>query len=425
MALADDLTNLYGPSAVGTPMTNPSVPQQGQNLQLILQQLQQLQQNQQLASGISGGSTPAATTQPNDIVKQILGGRFESEPNFSDVADATLQSAMGHTYVSPDTLASGRLASGLAALKTIGEYQKDNAMSSYYTNGGASANSPIAAMDPDGNPVFIPKSNAVSGGYRPLPQAPMAVIDSSGNPTFAPRSDVLNNPSAYKPVQGFNNTNVTLDPNVIDMQADAIASGATPQSLGLGIGNNANKAAVFKRVAEKYPDLNLADAQVDITGKKAGARTIANAGGRINLAGESLTQMIPLAEQASQAIDRTQYPSLNALQNAVAQGTGDPNIVKLVTYLNAVQSDHAALMVRSGATTDSARQKAYDMANAAFSKGQLSAYFNSVEQEKQAQGRAIDNALMRNKTGNAPTQTNVMPNAPTSGSDFSHLWSGQ
>lgn len=239
--------------------------------------------------------------------------------------------------------------------------QLEAAQAKFYASGGAQANRIIPVIDPDTNEITYRRAGeAMSGGF--------------------------------KPVSGYNAMTITLSPDAIDAAADALAKGATPSSLGLGYGASANKAAVYNRFSEKYPGQNLADAQIEMTGNKSGARTIGTAGGKIELASESLKSMIPLAKEAAAKIDSTQYPSINAIENAVRSGTGDPNIIALNTYLNAVQADHAALLVRTGVSTDSAREKARQMANAAMSKGQLGAYFDAVGNEIVAQRQAIANA---------------------------------
>lgn len=239
----------------------------------------------------------------------------------------------------------------------------------YKNSGGPGMNKIVQVIGPDGKPIYTTAKDAVNRG--------------------------LTSASGYKPS--------TLSPEAIDMYADAIANGAKGADLGLGYGMNGDKKAVLDRVAKKYPNLDLAGAQTQLIGQRAGAKTVGSTTGKIEFASESLGSMIPLARQASQDIDRTQYPTINAIQNAVDKGTGDTKIIALNTYLNAVMSDQAALMVRGGASTDAARAKAADMANAALSKGQLNQYFDSVQNEVTAQRTAGKNAMNVFKSGNGAT----------------------
>lgn len=240
--------------------------------------------------------------------------------------------------------------------------------------GGAGMNKIVQVMGPDGKPVYTTAKDAIDKGLTP---------------------------TAANKVS-------SLSPQTIDMYADAISKGAKGTDLGLGYGMNPDKQAVLNRVAEKYPNLDLTGVQTNLIGERSGAKTVGNTTGKIEYAAQSLGSMIPLARQASASVDRTQYPSVNALENAVKKGTGDTNVIALNTYLKAVMADHAALMVRGGASTDTARQQAQDMANAAMSKGQLNTYFDSVEKEIDAQRTAGKNTMnMFSGQGAQPTTNNA------------------
>lgn len=267
---------------------------------------------------------------------------------------------------------------GIEAKKLDIQQQNADSIKQWRDNGGASSNKTVAVVGPDGKTMYTTVKDAME--------------------------------QHLQPIAGYNTVNATLPEKSVDMMADAVAKGAKLSDLGLGLGNNANKQAVMKRVAEKYPDLSLAQAQVQMISDKAAARTIGTTGGKIEFASESLGSMIPLARQASHDLDRSKYPSINSIENAVAQGSGDTKIVALNTYLNAVIADQAALFVRGGATTEGAREKAEKMANAALSQGQLDQYFDSVGNEIKAQRSASKNALA-NYTGAA--RTDAAPIAPT------------
>ena len=234
------------------------------------------------------------------------------------------------------------------------------AQANYYNSGAGAGNHPVAVMI-DGKPQLVPAKEAMQNGYSP--------------------------------VQGFSATQATLSPQSIDQLADAVHNGVPAASLGLGMGMNGDKKAVLDRLAEKYPDADIAGARISFAGNTSGARTVSNMSGKIEYASDSLASMIPLARSASANLDRTQFPSVNAIQNAVEKGTGGDDIVALNTYLNAVIADQSSLFVRGGLSTDAARAKATENANAALSKGQLNTYFDSVQKEIAAQGTAGKAAL--------------------------------
>lgn len=209
----------------------------------------------------------------------------------------------------------------------------------------------------------------------------MKMMDKAGN-------DLMKQFETHLKTQNKNNP--TLSEDAINKFSDAIASGIKPSSLGLGYGNNPNKTAVLNRLAETHPDVDLAQVELDYGGKQQETRTVGASAGRIKLAANSLDRAIPLARDAATKVPLSEYPSLNALENAIAKGTGDPNIISLTTALNTVVSDYAALMVRSGVPTVESRNAAREMVNQNMASGQLDAFFDQIELEKGAQLQAIE-----------------------------------
>jgi hypothetical protein len=273
----------------------------------------------------------------------------------------------------------------LALMKAGPEADLNKAKATFYGNGGPSMNRVVSAVDPaTGKTVYTTAKDAMSGGFSPI--------------------------------AGYNNTAVTLSPEAIKQQADSIATtGKIPQ--GLGIGMNGNKKAILNQLASDHPNVNLGNIQAQFAGETSAARTVGSTAGRIEFASESLGSMIPLAKQASAEVDRTQYPTINAIQNAVEKGTGDTKIIALNTYLNAVIGDQAQLIARSGVSTDAAREAARASANAAFTSGQLNQYFDAVENEIKAQ-RAAGKSAMGNVTSmgsSAPQAASGSPQQPVQG----------
>lgn len=181
----------------------------------------------------------------------------------------------------------------------------------------------------------------------------------------------------------------TISSGAIDNFAKAVHDGVKPSALGLGYGNNANKAAVLNRVAELYPDFDMASAEADYIGTVAAARTAGTAGSKITLAANSLDQAIPLARDAIKKVDLSNFTSLNQFENYARTHTGDPNISALNTALQTVMSDYSSLIARNGQQTDSTRAAARDLVNVNMAKGQLNAVFDQMEKEKVAQLKAI------------------------------------
>jgi hypothetical protein len=116
-------------------------------------------------------------------------------------------------------------------------------------------------------------------------------------------------------------------------------------------------------------------------GEKAGQRTLGTRSANIELPAAEFQQMAPLALQASEAVDRSQFPNLNAVTNAIQKGTGGEAIVRFNTANNTLVNVYARAVSPTGVPTDEVRKKAFDILNTGFSKGQYGAAVDMMWQE--------------------------------------------
>ena len=119
-------------------------------------------------------------------------------------------------------------------------------------------------------------------------------------------------------------------------------------------------------------------------------------------------------------VDRTKYPTLNAIKNAVDKGTGGEDIVKLNTSINSLINSYARAINPKGVATVESKKHARELLDSAFSKGQIQATTAVMRQEidlalaapMQAQAKLIEG---RGGTGVTPnsnksaTNTNLPP----------------
>lgn len=198
-----------------------------------------------------------------------------------------------------------------------------------------------------------------------------------------------------------------LTAGAIKIYGDAIVSGAKPSALGLGYGMNPVKKSVDNYVASTHPGFKMADAETNYLGQQKEASTVGTSAGRIKLAANSLDQAIPLARNAMQKVDLTSFPSLNAFENYARAHTGDPNITALNTAIQTVISDYSSLIARNGQQTDSTRAASRELVNSNMASGQLDAFFDQVEKEKDAQLKAIDVTQGKGLAGKAPDKKHI------------------
>ena len=93
------------------------------------------------------------------------------------------------------------------------------------------------------------------------------------------------------------------------------------------------------------------------------------------------SNMIGLVNDYSSKVDRTQYPSLNAVQNAVSKGTGGEDIVRFNNSINALINTYARAINPNGVATVSDKNHARDLLSSAFSNGQVNAATQVMQQE--------------------------------------------
>lgn len=162
--------------------------------------------------------------------------------------------------------------------------------------------------------------------------------------------------------------------------AEAWVAGDRTVTQGLGWGKTgaANRAKVLSSATKIITDRGgsggeLAAAKAEFMGTQAGSRAVGTQAARIGIASRELQKFIPPLLDASKAVDRTQFPTINALQIAAERGTGGEAVVRLVSQVNAVKNAYAQIAARGGQSTDDARHRADEVMNAAWSSGQIEA----------------------------------------------------
>ena len=200
----------------------------------------------------------------------------------------------------------------------------------------------------------------------------------------------------------------TLSEAAIANLGEAVHNGAKLSTLGLGYGTNPNKTAVLNYIGDKYPDFDLAGAELDYQGRQQERRTTEVAASKIKVAANSLKRSLPLLKEAASGVDLSRFPSINALENYVRTHKGDKNIEKLLVAVRTAATDYSNLIARNGQATDATRSAAIELVNQNMSTGQIDGFIEQVGLEEEAQLKAIEDSL-----GNTPKgSTNAPPPPP-------------
>lgn len=159
---------------------------------------------------------------------------------------------------------------------------------------------------------------------------------------------------------------------------------------------------------------DLAAFNAEFQGTKAGERTLGVRGANIEMAVSEAQNVMPIAREASAKVDRTKYPTLNALLLAAQKGTGDENVVRLATATNALINIYSRAIAPSGVPTISDKDHARDIIANAYSQGQYEAVLNIMEQEMAAARKSpvqVRGAMHEQITGQ-PLEAPPAPSMP-------------
>lgn len=175
---------------------------------------------------------------------------------------------------------------------------------------------------------------------------------------------------------------------------------------------NSRTAALFEAALQGDPAADLTAMSLEQTGAGAGARTAGTAKANIGIASDEANRMIGIMREIIPTVNLTDYPSINAVTNAVSKGTGGVEIVKLNTAINSLINSYARAINPRGQPTVSDKNHARDIINNAMSKGQLAGALEIMQQEMEAAlGAATTATKSRGAAGgeSPPSKTATPP----------------
>ena len=147
---------------------------------------------------------------------------------------------------------------------------------------------------------------------------------------------------------------------------------------------NSRNITTIAKTLEMDPNANLKELSIDAMSGAASSKTLAVSQAKILTAANEANNMIKITRNVSTKLDLTQYPTLNAIQNAVDKGTGGKDIVKLNTALNALINSYARAINPSGVATVRDKNHAEALINSNLSSGQLNAALDIMQTEMEA-----------------------------------------
>ena len=122
--------------------------------------------------------------------------------------------------------------------------------------------------------------------------------------------------------------------------------------------------------------------KIEFGALSAGAKTAFIQATKVNLGIHEIAYYAPKVEEISNKIDRSEYPTINAIQLAIEKGTGSEDVVEFYSWIQSLKNAYSIIAGRGNTQmTDLARRKADDMINADWSKGQISRSIKVMQEE--------------------------------------------
>lgn len=158
--------------------------------------------------------------------------------------------------------------------------------------------------------------------------------------------------------------------------------------------------AAERKVLNEDRGRRLSIAQAEFQGIRSGERTAFTRAASLVSAAAEAKQFTPQALETSAKVNRTDYPTINAIEMAVKEGVGNKDVVDF-HVANLSLADAFAQVVGRGNSqlTDAGRAQAISMLNKAWSEGQYETAVRRINLEIDAAQKAPEEVVKRFREG--------------------------
>jgi len=179
-----------------------------------------------------------------------------------------------------------------------------------------------------------------------------------------------------------------LDAAVVNMLADQALTGDTSVFTGMGSGTQGakNRLAIRqvmnqKMLANGLSGKDIAAANAEFFGAKAGERTLGVRGANVELAASEFQNILPLAQQASTQVARSGLLPFGKVQVMFDEQTNDPTLRQFAAANNGVVNTYARAISPTGIPTVSDKEHARKLLSTAMNNESYQATLNMLNQE--------------------------------------------
>ena len=205
---------------------------------------------------------------------------------------------------------------------------------------------------------------------------------------------------------------------VSDLQAAMAELGVT---LPAGFRSKEQQLGLLKGLINRHPGMSpdqiaqgLKEGILGFRGEQKAIDTAAGIAGRIRFAEQELLQTIPLALEASDAIDRGKFVPFNKLSQLADSKMSDPALKTLKVYMTSLSNAYDVLSARGGTDAEK-RAHNREMFDTADSPEALRAALMAVQKETEIAGRAAEASMRPRGAPTPPPGSAAAPGTPPPG----------
>ena len=184
-----------------------------------------------------------------------------------------------------------------------------------------------------------------------------------------------------------------VDDDTANYIAGEVLKGNKDATVGLAR-NSANVAKVGRALVRLAKEQGVGPGDLTVrfaefTGLMQAERTLGARTANMEVPANEVEYMAPLALEASQKVDRSQFPSLNDALIAAAKGTGSEDVVQFAQATNSLIVTYAKFLNPTGVPTDADKARATEILSTGWSQGQFAAAIAQMKREIQSGQTAV------------------------------------
>jgi len=203
-----------------------------------------------------------------------------------------------------------------------------------------------------------------------------------------------------------------------DLQAAMADAGVT---LPAGFRSAGQQLGLLQGLIRRHPGMSpdqiaqgLKEGILGFRGEQKAIDTAGGIAGRIRFAEQELLQTIPLALEASDAIDRGKFVPFNKLRQLTDTKMSDPALKTLKVYMTSLSNAYDVLSARGGTDAEK-RAHNREMFDTADSPEALRAALMAVQKETEIAGRAAEASMRPRGAPTPPSGSAAAPGTPPPG----------